>query len=53
MELTNPDIIMSRGSETKSELSTVDAVELARAYQPKTGEVSFRKSSEQTSYMLH
>ena len=53
MELTNPDIIMSRGSETKTELSTVDAVELARAYQLKTGGVSFRNSSEQTAYILH
>ena len=29
--------IMCRGSEAKTELSAVDAVELARAYQPKTG----------------
>ena len=28
---------VSRGSDTKTKLSTVDVVELARAYQPKTG----------------
>jgi len=30
-----------RGSEAKTELSAVDAVELARAYQPKTGDMCF------------
>ena len=29
--------LIYRGSEAKTNLSTVDAVELARAYQPKTG----------------
>ena len=35
--IRNTTNITGRGSEAKTELTAVDAVELARAYQPKTG----------------